>query len=77
MRLVLSPWSAAKVEWLLFGGREKRDRDPEKNPSMYRKESRTAPFSTGRICSRAVALPFVSIAHHVSKSDVDKLASRE
>jgi hypothetical protein len=36
-----------------------------------------APFSTGRIFSRAAAVSFVGIVHHVSKSDADKDASRE
>jgi hypothetical protein len=34
-------------------------------------------FSIGRIRSGAAALSFVSIAHHVSKSDADKVVSRE
>jgi hypothetical protein len=78
MRLVLPSWNAAQGGMVAFWWERKtRDRDPGKNPSMYRKEPRTAPFSTGRICSRAVALSFVIIAHHVSKSDVDKDTSRE
>jgi hypothetical protein len=57
----------------------------EENPGQksrgksLRVQERTkhSPFSTGRICSRAAALSLVSIAHHISKSDADKDASRE
>jgi hypothetical protein len=61
------------VTFFWRGGEETRGRGPGENPSMYRKEPcKHSPFSTGRICSHAVALSFVSIAHHVSKSDADQ-----
>ena len=67
----VSPQNVAEGGMVAFWWERKtQDRDPGKNPSMYRKESRpTVPFSTRRICSRAASLSFVSIAHHVSKSD--------
>jgi hypothetical protein len=65
----VSPWNAAQGGMVAFWWeRKSRDRDPGKNPSMYRKEPRTGSFSTGRICSRAVALSFVIIAHTSAKT---------
>jgi hypothetical protein len=50
----------------------------EENPGRVQERTKHNPFSTGQICMpRAAALSFVSIAHHVSKSDADKNASRE
>ena len=44
---------------------------------MYRKEPGTARFRPGEFVLAQLALSFVSIARHVSKSDADKDASRE
>jgi hypothetical protein len=49
----------------------------ENIPPRVQERTKLSPFSTGRICSRAAALSHVSIAHHISKSDADKDASRE
>ena len=79
MRLGLSPWSAAKVEvmvtfWRLRGKPGQRLR----RTSLHVQEiTKHRLFSIGRICSGAAALSFISIAHHVSKSDADKVVSRE
>jgi hypothetical protein len=55
-RVLAITWSAAKVEWLLFGGRGKPGAEiPEKIPPCTGK-NQAQPISTGRICSRAAAL---------------------
>jgi hypothetical protein len=77
MRLGLSPWIVAKVERLLFGGRGNPGQGSRRKSLDVQERIKHCPFSTGGICSRAVALSFVSIAHHVSKNNADKDAQRE
>jgi hypothetical protein len=77
MRLGLSRWSAAKVERLLFGGRGNPGQGSRRKSLDVQERIKHCPFSTGGICSPAVALSFVSIVHHVSKSNADKDTSRK
>jgi hypothetical protein len=73
MRLWLLSWSAAKVGWLLSGERGKPRRGIALKKSLNVQERTKHRL----FCSRASALSFVSIAHHVSKSDADKDALRK
>ena len=54
-RVLAMPWSAAKVKWLLFDGRENSGAEimHGENPSLYRKEPITAHFPPGEFATRS------------------------
>jgi hypothetical protein len=54
------------------GGRGNTGQRSRRKSLDVQERTKHSPFSTGRICSRAVALSFVSIAYHASKSDADQ-----
>jgi hypothetical protein len=63
------------VGWLLFGGRGKSGAEiTEKIPPCTGKNQAQPIFHRVNLFARSC---FISIAHHISKSDADKDASRE